>query len=52
MVKLFVVEWSQDWGEPIAVHKWKDWIKRGIAERNWFTETIEARDEQIGRAHV
>ena len=43
--KMFVVEWSEGWGEVIAVHPFNAWCDRPVGERNWFTETIWARDE-------
>lgn len=42
---LFVVEWTEGWGEVIAVHTWEEWTKTHILSRNWFTEGVEARDE-------
>lgn len=44
-MRLFVVEWSQDWAEPIAVHRWEDWTKIPVETRTFFCETTEARDE-------
>lgn len=43
--EMFVVEWSEDWGDVVAVHKFRAWCERPIGERNWFTETVWARDE-------
>ncbi len=42
---MFVVEWTPGWGEPFAVHTFDDWIKVPVGIRNFFSETVEARDE-------
>lgn len=44
-MSIFIVEWSKEWGEPIAVHPWDEWIKIPVGKRNFFSESIEARDE-------
>lgn len=43
--KMFVVEWSDNWGQVIAVHPFKMWCERPVGERNFFSETVWARDE-------
>lgn len=43
--EMFVVEWTKDWGEVIAVHPFERWVNRPVGERNFFSETVWARDE-------
>lgn len=43
--KMFVVEWSDDWRQVVAVHPLQVWCERPIGEQTWHTETVWARDE-------
>lgn len=42
---MYVVEWSPHWGSVVAVHPFEVWIMRPVGERNFFSETVWARDE-------